>query len=420
MANEKVDLSLKSFITRASVLFIFLIGMENSLINSALGEITLAFPDADPTEISMISTYPQLLMMIFAFFIVPFLITRINKKTLVMFSLVCYVFGGVGGAFINDSIFQLLLMRSFIGIGAGISAPMCGAIINDLYSGTERNTMLGLANGVCSLIGIVLTMIAGWLASIKWEYTFFAYAFFLIVVVMEAFFLPSIPAPKRVRRTESAAEDEKKHKLRGMALAKFIFILLYGGSFVALSMQTMLKIAIFIQEEELGTPVLAASAMSFTMAGMVAMGFTFGLLHKYLRRSMLVIGPILGLVGAFLCGYATSPVQLLLASVFAGLGGGINMPLMQVKTFSLAPKSTGAVFNSILMGVMTGVTFPAGYLEKIFGVFVEPTARNIIIMSGWGYLVFTVITIIYIIWSPFKNLPPVLEDGPESALNEVS
>jgi hypothetical protein len=60
----------------------------------------------------------------------------------------------------------------------------------------EKTNMLGWANGVGSCLNIVMTLIAGFLCTLNWKYTFFAYGFFVIVLLMEHFSLPSMPVPK--------------------------------------------------------------------------------------------------------------------------------------------------------------------------------------------------------------------------------
>jgi MFS family permease len=90
-----------------------------------------------------------------------------------LIALCIYIIGGIGPAIFNATIGQVLICRALLGVGVGLSAPLCGAIINELYSGMEKTNMLGWANAVDSCVGIVLTLIAGYLCTFNWKYTFF-------------------------------------------------------------------------------------------------------------------------------------------------------------------------------------------------------------------------------------------------------
>jgi MFS family permease len=143
-------------LTRLAVMFIFLINVEVSLVNVALGSIKEAFPDTDPVMISLISTLPILVMFLMTL-VVGRLSMRFDKKNLVITSLIIYIIGGIGGVFMTSSITRILAMRLLVGIGAGLSAPLCGAIIAELYRESERVKMLGWAQGFDSLMAVLLT-----------------------------------------------------------------------------------------------------------------------------------------------------------------------------------------------------------------------------------------------------------------------
>ena len=140
---KTIDLSLKAIFTKISVLFIYLLNIETTLINSALADIRDAFPNTDPVAVSLISTIPNIVSITIAFLFLPQLVKFFNKRSVVLVALVLYIAGGMSGAFFNDSALQLLMGRAFLGIGVGLSAPLCGAIINELYEGPEKAIEMG-------------------------------------------------------------------------------------------------------------------------------------------------------------------------------------------------------------------------------------------------------------------------------------
>lgn len=397
---SKADLSFKSIMRRIAVLFIYLLNAEVSLINTALGEISKAFPGVDPVLISLVSTWPVLIMVFMNLFVVPQLAKKHNKKSLVIFGIACYAFGGVGGALVNNTIYHLLAMRTFVGIGAGICAPMCGAIINELYDGLERNTMMGWANGVDSLVGIGLTMVAGMLCAISWKYTFLAYGFFIITLIMTIIFLPSIPAPAAT----TSAGEKVKLSYNGKQKLKLFFICLYALVFLMCIFATMLNTAIFIMDKNLGSPVVIATVMSCLTAGIVTGSLLYGFLDKLTKRYTMIVSSICVAVGAFLMYSASVMGMVFVSGFFIGVGAGLNLPLMQTKALAIGHKSDGTFAVAMVLGVVNGGQFLASFTTKFIALFAEPTAANCILFTGISFIVITIISLIYIIWDPFKGV----------------
>jgi MFS family permease len=401
MPGITADLNLKGIFRRISVLFIFLLNCEVTVVGTALGEIKKAFPDADPIFISLVYTFPILIMVFMNFLVVPPLAKRYNKKSLVMFALVFYILGGVGGAFVTASIFQIIAMRTLVGIGAGISAPLCGAIINELYEGLDKKNMLGWANGVDSLMAIGFTMVAGVLVAIKWNYVFFVYSFFVIVLLMIATSLPSLPAPAA---TNASEKIKMKLSYNGKQTFKLILVCLYDAAFTIFLVVVMIKIAIFITDEKLGDPVIVATAMSTLTSGILVGAFLFGLTEKLFRRYNLIVSPLLVGIGAFIIYGAGAITPVLIGCFIVGFGAGINLPLVQSRGLAIGTKTDGTFANAMVIGVMNGGQFLATFVEKGVGLFVEPTARNLMGSVSIAMVAVSVACIIYVIADPLKGV----------------
>ena len=408
MTGISVDLSFKGIFRRISILLIYLLNAEVALINTALGEIKNAFPNADPVMISLVSTFPMFIMIFMNFFVVPALAKRFDKKYLALIAIALYTIGGVGGAFLNGTVYQILAMRSLIGFGAGISAPLCGAIINELYDGLEKTNMIGWANAVSSLIGIVLIMIGGVLCAIKWEYTFFAYGFFVIVFLMVAVSVPPVPAPVSYKegtdvRIKARLTYTAKQKL------KLFLVCLYGLIYVTTVMTLMVKFAIFVSDEKIGNPVVIATGMSLLSAGIMISSFLFGFVDKLFGRSTIMLPPLLTALGAFILFKATGQYMAYAAMLIVGLAGGLNFPFLQTKALAIGRKENGTFANSMVLGVVTGGQFLAAFVEKGVGIFIEPTARNLVGFVAFAFIAISVVSAIYMILDPLKGVNAVPE-----------
>ncbi len=411
MTGISVDLSFQSIFRRISILFIYLLNVEVALVNVALGEIKNAFPNASPVMISLIYTYPMLIMVFMNFFVVPFLAKRYDKKHLSIFAIATYAIGGVGGAFATRTVYHILAMRSLIGIGAGIAAPLCGAIINELYDRLEKTNMLGWANSASSLIGMVLTMIAGVLCAIKWEYTFFVYGFFFVVLLMVSFSLPSLPAPVAYENG-SAVRTKPKLTYTPMQKVKLFFVCLYGLISVTFIMTLMIKFSIFVTDENIGNPVVVATGMVFLQAGTVASSSVFGFVDKLFGKTTIMLPPLLSTLGAFILFKATGPDMTYTAMFIVGVGGGLNFPFLQTKALAIGTKENGTFANSMILGIVNGGIFLAAFVEMAVGIFVEPTARNLIGFVGVAFIAVSIAAAVYVVTAPFKGVNADPEAAP--------
>jgi MFS family permease len=398
----RIDLSLKAVFTRISVLFIYLLNIETTLINSALADIARAFPDADPTAISLISTIPNIVSITIAFLILPQLVKVFNKRSIVLTALVIYIIGGLGGAFFNDSVLELLLGRAFLGIGVGLSAPLCGAIINELYEGLEKNTLIGWSNAVDSCVAIVLTMIAGYLCTSNWQYTFFAYGFFIIVLMMEYYYLPSMPVP--MVRDAMGAAHRPKIAYTPKQWLKLVLVLAYALTFSLCLMTLMLKTAIFVADQGLGDALVTASIMSFLTAGIMLASFVFGFVEIVTRRYTIVLSPACVAAGAFMMFHSGSVATLVASGFVAGLGLGLFIPSCTTRVLAIGPVFNGTFANSLLVGLNGLGVFLAAFTEKLIGIVLEPTPKNMVGAVGALFLMMAAVSLAYVIWNPLDGV----------------
>lgn len=186
---------MSKFITKASILSISLLTvMASAAISPALAKIKQAFPGVDPTLIKLVLTLPSLLIIPFSL-IAGWMASKMKKKYVLLIGLVIYTIGGVGGAFAR-SINELLLIRGFFGIGAGLIIPLSTSLIADFYEGPERTKMMGLSGSTSHLGGVIFLLVSGWLACVSWRLAFVVYGLALVNLLMVLFFLPE-PVSKR-------------------------------------------------------------------------------------------------------------------------------------------------------------------------------------------------------------------------------
>jgi MFS family permease len=166
----------------------------------------------------------------------------------------------------------------------------------------------------------------------------------------------------------------------------------------------MIKLAIFITDEKLGDPVIVATAMSTLTAGILAGAFLFGLAEKLFRRYNVMVSPLCVAIGAFIMYGAGNMTSVFTGCFIVGLGAGINLPTVQSRALAIGKKADGTFGNAMVIGVMNGGQFLATFVEKGVGVFVEPTARNLIGSVSIAMIAIAAVCLIYVIADPLKGV----------------
>jgi MFS family permease len=165
-----------------------------------------------------------------------------------------------------------------------------------------------------------------------------------------------------------------------------------------------MKVAIFIADQELGDALFTASMMSLFTMGILITSFLYGLLERVTKRYIIVIAPILVGLGTLMA-FKTASTSMLAPAVFIiGMGLGLMQPITTTKVLAIGPVFNGGFANSLNVGVMSSSLFLATYMEKLVGLFIQPTAKNLIGTISILFLFITIISLIYVIWDPLRGV----------------
>jgi MFS family permease len=385
-------------VVKIAVVFIYLAQVDVGLVSSALAYIQKAFPDASPTSINMILSLPMIFLII-TNLISGKLCYYFSKKTILLAGLVIYTFGGVGGAFINASIFQVLALRAIIGIGAGLIVPLCGAYITELWEGDERVGMMGYANGGASLITIVLTMTAGFLCMVKWQYTFLAYLVFIPIFFLELFAIPKTP-PERVYNPENTFGSKEAISSSVWVLTLCSFILMLTTFFI------MIKLPILIMDRNIGDAKVTSLAMSLMAAANIVCSLIFSQVYKLFKRYTGTIAVLLFFAGYFLTMKAYNPISISIAMFIFGTGMGIWIPFLFTKaSMHAGVTNKGQVMSIVSVSILLS-SFLAGFNEKIITSLTGITSLTTMIgimVTLMG--IYFVVSLLWIIIHPEERSP---------------
>ncbi|MBP2655467.1 MAG: hypothetical protein H6Q73_3036 [Firmicutes bacterium] len=382
-------MSKQNFLVTLAALTVSLAGTDTTLINVTLGSMTQAFPGVDPVLISLVATLPALLMIP-----IPSIGGRLcyyyDKKKLLVFSMILYIISGVGGYFCSESIYLVLASRAFIGIAAGIAATVGLSIIPEIYDEEERAKIYGWNNAFNGGVSTVLTMAAGALAAIQWNYAFLAYLAFIVVLFIQVLALPSMP-PERIYKDE-VTENVKKEKL-GITILVLV-VCLFG--FMMISFINMMKLPIAITEGQIGDPMTVANAYNVYNITVIVMGIIFMKVFKTFKDYTLVICVATSAIAFFIVGTTQNVNMIYIASVCNGIAGGTFVPAITTRVSDLAPKSQRSLIMGTVVQAMMLAMFASTFVEPILRMFygLQPAT----FLFNFGGACFAIATLISIFW----------------------
>ncbi len=116
-----------------------------------------------------------------------------------------FIVGGVGPAFL-DNIPGILFCRAILGLAVGTTLPISLTLVADLFEGEKRNKYLGYHNMLASLGAVFFQYVGGYLCTLNWHYTFFAYLMPLWILIFVYFFLPE---PEKITAAANNQPEEK-------------------------------------------------------------------------------------------------------------------------------------------------------------------------------------------------------------------
>lgn len=345
-------LLLKSAILSVSLLTI----MAGAAISPALGNIALAFPDANETLLKLILTLPSVMIIPFIY-VSSYLTRRFPKKHILFIGMLFYLIGGLGGGLVSI-IETLLFFRAILGIGVGLIMPISTSLVVDFFDGEERTATMGLVSAATNLGGVVLFIVSGFLAAISWRVAFGVYILAVVAALIVYFFLP---------------KKEPEQPLHGTTLEplpKKIYFFGAGMFFAILAFFSIpSNIALFMQQEGIGSSQNAGIVISIgTLTGFVA-GLVLGTVSRFLKTYFITTNLLLMSIGFFTIGLSHHALVLGLGVGIAGFGVGSIIPTVFDQVSHQVPK----IQTVQAMAIVTSMLF--------FGQFISP-----LILDGIGFL----------------------------------
>ncbi len=325
-SNLQNQYSLLNMIAAISVSGLIYLG---NFVTPVVSSISAEYPQLPETAVKMLTTIPSLMMVIMSL-VSGGLTSRYPIKKIVVFGSLFSLAGGLMPVFL-DGVVSLFVSRIVFGVGNGLIFPMASAIINQLFTGRQRDRLMGIRAGIGALIGAAYSSIAGMVGMINWRY---ALACTVVVIPIDLLIAWKCPDNELSKRASREGESPKEKRLTPMSFV------VYAGVFVAnmLMITFGTNLSLVISRDQIGTVAQAGTVSSVnTIFAFVAGMLFFTIKGKARRYTTSLAFGLVGLGIAILYFSYSLPLFYVGAACY-GFGFGLYNPQLTMVAAQTAAK----------------------------------------------------------------------------------
>lgn len=368
--------------------------MAGAAMAPALGVIREYFSDEKTLFVQLIISMPAVFIFLTSF-VFPSLAGKLKARTLLMVGLVFYTVGGcVAGAF--SSIWLVLLMRAFVGIGVGIIMPLSTGLLAFYFEPQEQEGLMGWSSAMNNMGGVIATLISGALAAVSWRISFLVYLMGLISIVLCALFMPN----DMIQSDEESKADAPSSENAGRALTTGV---VFRSNYVYIIAMFLEMSAFFIYPANFAMVTARAGEIpenltAVIMALMDLIAFFGGMLFVKVKAAAgsktKFVSPVLFLVGYVLLGIVGGWFGVLAGSMCVGFANGAGIPFI----ISEASKKMGRLAATTVMPLISAALYIAQFASPFIMSGVTSIAGDAVNMPYyWGI----VLSAAFCLWSVF-------------------
>lgn len=333
--------------------------MAGAMIAPAVASIAAAFPEATDFQINVLTSLHAGMVIPFSF-VSGYLCRYFSKKYIVLVSCFLYVVAGIGGSMSPD-IYFMLATRALLGVAVGLMIPISITLISDYYQGEERTQTLGLQSAATNLGGIIAIIISGFLATLGWNYSFYAYGLGGIIFFIVLFFIPN-------KKPEPYVKQSVNNKLDPRVLLLSIYMILTFVVFFGIPS----NMALFLSELDVTNTVTNGIIIAVCSLGGFLGGLGLAFFRRKLKSMFIPLQVSFMAVGFSLIVFGSLSLVLLGVGVLIlGFGYGSTVPVIfdtssKISKGSAASTATALLVSSIYAGQFISPVI-LGFVSRTFG-----------------------------------------------------
>ena len=350
----------RNYMEITGILALSLILTSALAVSSCLPEMLQVFPDHSRSSVELLMSVPAFSMML-VIAASPVILKYINERAMITTGLLIYGVAGMGPVFFQ-SFTWIFLSRIFMGIGLGLLNTKAVSMIGERFSGSLQQRLQGIRCSMETLGQATLTMIAGQLLGIKWNFAFLIYAVGFVILLM---YLKFVPEPSATKEHITVPKKET-YKINSKEWVVIFQNAVLGGIIVCSSVSNSLRIASYVTEKGLGTDVNGATILSIaTFVGFLS-GLIFGNLMKVFKQYMLPFSLFIGAIGFATIAYTNNLMVVAVGTSICGFAvtNGTSFIFNRLST-RLPVKALDTGNSVVLVGCNLG-SFSAPFVLKVF------------------------------------------------------
>lgn len=309
----------KSYVskTRVGVLAVSTMGMASLAITPSYAAIAKFFTLGN-TSVQMLTSLPNLFMMLAGLLIGRLTATKIKLKTLTISAIILVVIGGFLPLAFHTSFAFLLFCSCLVGLGQGACTNLSQVLISQMLPEDLRQSTMGLSTTFTNIGGIVFIMWGGQLAATNtWINNYWIYIFLLVVLVVVLALVPLHP---------QAVTGDAENASGKIKLNKYVFYCAIWAFFTMLLNNVLNNnISLFVVQEKLGATSQAALTSTISLVGGMLCGFIVGGIGKRFKYSSIALSFILYGLSYLLVGFGHSLIMAFIGSFLVGAAMSIAM-----------------------------------------------------------------------------------------------
>lgn len=304
--------------TRIGVLTVSMMGMAALAITPSYAAIARTFSLTN-TGVQMLTSLPNLFMMLAGIIIGKLTASRFNLKNLTLLAILLVTIGGLLPLAFHTNFAFLVFCSCLVGLGQGACTNLTQVLISQILPKKERESTMGLSTTFINIGGVVFIMGGGQLASMSsWVNNYWIYLFSLLILLVVLVLLPF--RPKVLAQSQADGISAK------IVLNKYVFDSALWA-FLTMLLNNVLNnnISLFVVHEHLGATTQAAFTSTISLIGGMLCGLVVGLIGKRFKYSSIALSFFVYGLAYLLIGVFHSLLIVFVGSFLVGAAMSIAM-----------------------------------------------------------------------------------------------
>ena len=303
--------------TRIGILSLSSITLSGIFIVPIIGMVAQAFPDSSLSGVQMIISASTLTALVGAW-LTGKLASVLSRKTVALIGAGGILLFGMLPYFIHSSLAAVIAFSALMGVCLGFINNILPTLISVHYEGEQRQSVMGQQVAVASIGAMVFMSMAGKLATAQWYHAYLVYLFAAVVLIVCAFTIPAENGENEEKGKSHGSGPEVS--IREAMNGKLWFLVIAGFFFLLANNAYSNNLSLLVEQRGLGDAGTAGLVSTIGQLGGLLAGLCVGLLVKFVRNHLLMVGFLVEGLALLLLGFAANLPLLIIGSFLAGAG----------------------------------------------------------------------------------------------------